>query len=254
LNKNRSLKSLRLNSNQLSATPIALIAGALKSNKSLTELSLYDNELGDIGAEVFANLLKSNKTLLTVDLGKNVLGVSGARHLSSALGGCSLTRLSLATNEMGQNGCNAIADSLRNNTTIQMIDLRNNFMGHYKSLLRLLEINHSLLSLLVSGNQFTTKHQQKIQHLIAFNRDRYRLRPSMIAFCMGMNRRLGKQSPCLMLSNSPIASPIIMQTIFNYLSIVDLYQQPEIDKDKEKKTFKDKERRGSDKNKEKKKK
>ena len=105
------------------------IAEALKVTASLTSLSLSQNPLGDEGVEVLAQGIKANKTLKTLDLSMPhmysfQIGPRGATAIADALSAsASVTSLSLARNNLGDDGAEALSIGLKENKSIKMLDL-----------------------------------------------------------------------------------------------------------------------------------
>lgn len=85
LEKNTTLKFLRLLFNSIGSDGAKAIAEALKVNKTLTNLNMSCNDIGDDGVKALAAALKVNTTLTELDISHNNIGDDGAKALAAAL-------------------------------------------------------------------------------------------------------------------------------------------------------------------------
>ena len=97
-----NLKSTNLGDNRITAEQSLPIVEAIKGGcyTSLEKLFLYGNRVSNAGCHALATLLVDTN--------------------------CNLKLLSLETNQIGNEGATAIANSLANNTTLKTLGLRNN--------------------------------------------------------------------------------------------------------------------------------
>ena len=108
-----------------------LISQALKTsvNGSLTKISLAGNLLGEEGTKIICDAVTIRATIKELDLSgelvsENISGATGARHVADMLNGtASLTKISLARNNLGEEGTRLICDAVKHNTTIKELDL-----------------------------------------------------------------------------------------------------------------------------------
>jgi Ran GTPase-activating protein (RanGAP) involved in mRNA processing and transport len=112
---------------------INAIADALRVNGALTKLSLAKNKLGEEGTKFLCDALVGNNTLKELDLsgdcsgsgsGSNIGGTASAKHVANMLlVNGALTKLSLASNYLKEEGTKAICKALKQNKTLKELDL-----------------------------------------------------------------------------------------------------------------------------------
>jgi hypothetical protein len=90
------------------------LARMLKTNTTVRSLSLTNTHLGDAGAAPLAEALRTNSTLTTLKLDRNQITGKGVAAMATSLTApsCSLTKLVLGVNELGDDGAEAIAKAL----------------------------------------------------------------------------------------------------------------------------------------------
>lgn len=103
--RNKHLKSLNLDQNQLGLMEPSELSNMLLGNTSLTSLVLSANRLGPRHAKTLASLLEHNTTLTSLDLSMNDIGTEGAMLLITSLlhthASCeTLTSLDLSVNRL----------------------------------------------------------------------------------------------------------------------------------------------------------
>ena len=120
---------------------IQTLANSLKVNKNLERLMLRGNSIGDQGAIALAGALRVNQGLKILDISDNRIGISGASEIARALSSNSvMTSLNLFANPIAGvyssysyhlnasynwTAIRALADTLRQNVTLQHIDISN---------------------------------------------------------------------------------------------------------------------------------
>jgi len=152
LGSNSSLEHLELAGNILGGhytaqgfvpdlSGVTALAEALKQNSTLTTLGLRYNKLDAEAAQHLSNALVSNQSLVELHLSNNDLDAEAAKHLSNALvSNQSLVELRLANNLLGckresgrwvsdLSGVTALAEALKQNGTLAVLDLRSNHLG-----------------------------------------------------------------------------------------------------------------------------
>jgi NLR family CARD domain-containing protein 3 len=113
---------------------INAIADAIRVNGALTELCIDGNYVGDEGVSAVCEAIQSNKEtkLASLYFRGNGIGPVGANAVAAmvAVTGA-LTKLSLAWNELGEEGTKAICEALKQNKTLKELDLsgRDNIGG-----------------------------------------------------------------------------------------------------------------------------
>jgi hypothetical protein len=118
---------------------VIALATALEHHPALTALELGWSGIRDDGAAAIAQLCARNPRLLRLDLGndddgagaRNAIGDAGAHAIAAALQapGAALTHLGLAGNGLGDEAAVALADALRSNGTLRVLQLQRNRIG-----------------------------------------------------------------------------------------------------------------------------
>jgi hypothetical protein len=122
LQVNMTLLKFEIFSSSLDDADAVMIANALRMNQSLRQLILHGSRLGDAGAIALAELLKVNSTLQVLYYGF-ALGDAACVSLATALcGNTSLCELVLGNSHMTDIGAVALADMLRVNNTLQLLE------------------------------------------------------------------------------------------------------------------------------------
>jgi len=163
LKTNESLVSLRFSSSSLDNSGTMAIATALKTNRTLSTLNLSSNTISDESAEAIADALKTNETLAVLDLGEAKICGRGLMAIAKVLrDNRGLRSLLLHDIYSGQGsdsetvtGCvKAIAESLKTNENLQILDVSSVFFGSAGgyAFAEALKINKSLLELDLGSN------------------------------------------------------------------------------------------------------
>lgn len=131
-----SLAKIDLSQRGLQASDARLVKMALSQNANLTVLKLGYNNLGDTGVTILAGGIARHKALRLLDLGFNNFGDDGAKALAMAMRqvaqtshGGTLHTLYLAGNLIGEDGALAIADFIRQGTSLRKLYLTGNRIG-----------------------------------------------------------------------------------------------------------------------------
>ena len=120
---------LWLKCNLITSKGASILADALRTSISLKELYLYGNHVSDIGVWSLAQTLAvENSALTRLSLGSNEITDEGACHLARMLTtNRTLTHLLLSNNEIGGRGCVKLANVLiHQNTSLERLDLDSN--------------------------------------------------------------------------------------------------------------------------------
>ena len=133
------------------------IARALRGNTRVKSLMLGTNAIGDTGAVAVAQLACVNSHLEVLYLGCNNIGPEGARLLGATLEreGQRLTGLWLKRNPLGPEGAASIAQMVRDNRQLRVLDLVNTDLrdaGVRTLVDAICSGNNRLQSLYLSGN------------------------------------------------------------------------------------------------------
>jgi Ran GTPase-activating protein (RanGAP) involved in mRNA processing and transport len=101
----------------------ARITEALAGNRHVRSLLLGTNGIGDPGAASVARLVEQNRGIEIVYLGCNYIESGGVARIAEAVGAGSVRGLWLKRNPIGEEGAAALAEMLRHNTTLEVLDL-----------------------------------------------------------------------------------------------------------------------------------
>jgi len=164
-----SVSELVLHGQNIGVPGGMLIAYLVPVMGGLTKISLAFNELGEEGTKAICEALKQNKQnkiLKELDLSgfmkTNIGGAAGAMHVADMLGvNGGLTKVSLALNELGEEGTKAICEALEQNKTLKELEISGNMTGNsniggtagVKHVAKMLGVNGGLTSINLSGNQ-----------------------------------------------------------------------------------------------------
>lgn len=131
LKTNTTLRHLDLRKNDLGATFGSDMAAALAENRDLRELLLGWNRLESSGSAALLQELKTSSTLELVDLSWTGISDEGARCVAEMIAGSMALRvLSVAHNNIGPDGTVLISKALSpGNKTLQSLDLSFNPIG-----------------------------------------------------------------------------------------------------------------------------
>lgn len=102
------------------------LSNALKTNEKLTHLDIRGNGIRCDGAIALAQLLKVNNIIESISLEWNCIGIweAGIRAIADSLSmNSSLISLDLRNNKIGPHGCQALALSLKHNTTLRKLGI-----------------------------------------------------------------------------------------------------------------------------------
>ena len=128
-NAAKALQTLKLGSNFLGCDGAVAIAEAMHRNYNncrLTFLDLSNNCIKDKGATALGTMLESNSTLLDLDAGWNHIGEAGSAALFEGMADNeSLKTLQVGWNRVGQKGGEALGRMFFHNKTLERIDLQN---------------------------------------------------------------------------------------------------------------------------------
>jgi Ran GTPase-activating protein (RanGAP) involved in mRNA processing and transport len=106
-----------------------LIAILMPSMGGLTELNIERNSIKDEGITAICNAVQGNKESKLAKLnvaGNNIspVGATAVAAMVAVIGG--LTKISLARNELGEEGTKAICEALEQNRTLKELDISGN--------------------------------------------------------------------------------------------------------------------------------
>lgn len=130
LRKKTALAELRMNRCNLSDSDMPSICQAIRNNSdtALSHLQLNNNHIGPEGAKVIAKLLCADSCIIhTMDISWNKVGTEGAVPIAHAIQvNRSVTRLDLSACSIDDQGGQALAHSLIDNTCMEILLLAQN--------------------------------------------------------------------------------------------------------------------------------
>lgn len=124
--QNTTLKRLNLNSNEITEDGIKALVTSLEVNSTLSWLGLDNNEIGEGGSRLIADFLGSDRSrsLQRLHLIDAHIGDAGVALIAQALKGQkSLHMLLIGANSVTSTGMTAIAEMLRENSTLNMLEV-----------------------------------------------------------------------------------------------------------------------------------
>lgn len=148
----------------LTDVSISRLESKLSLQKGSTTLSLSDCFIGDEGCQVISKYLKENPIVHNLELRGNAITCTGLDTLSSSLGPkSSLKTLSLEWNNISDN-LGVFAESLYRNSSLQILDLRNNRIGSEGAgfIAKILENNTSIQKIDLRWNELGLAGGRKI--------------------------------------------------------------------------------------------
>ena len=183
LANNYTIKSLVLSSTKLTHLNINPIIISLSITKMLVDLDLSNNCCGSKGAEILANFLHGNPNLNSLDLCDNMIGLSedGIKRIemycADMMGGFYDSNISVTTTpdlvigDYDHTGIFALTAALRNNSTLQQLELSGNFIERsgVEALACTLQYNTTIKLLDLSRNQIDIAGAEMIANAIHAN-------------------------------------------------------------------------------------
>mmetsp|Transcript_3109 Transcript_3109/g.4271 ORF Transcript_3109/g.4271 Transcript_3109/m.4271 type:complete len:272 (-) Transcript_3109:1924-2739(-) len=176
--QNTHIETLNLNSNRLGLRTAQALVDVIRVHPTLRVLSLNNNWLRDEGCVLLASSLTnsirhpSQSKLEVLNLSNNHIGCMGAIAMATTL--CNnndnqLKQLSLDDNFCGAEGCQALAKSLSENSTLEQLTLKGNYGGHLsaKSFLQSLKTNCTIYRLSLDCS---ISCRRQLEYWLFFNR------------------------------------------------------------------------------------
>uniref|UniRef100_A0A6B2L0N1 PH domain-containing protein n=1 Tax=Arcella intermedia TaxID=1963864 RepID=A0A6B2L0N1_9EUKA len=123
LTGNCSILRINLSNNNILEEGASALGKMLAINSVITNLNISDNKLGTVGAENLIKGLKTNSVLRELIISENQLDLDTAKLLSEYLKSSPLERINISKNPLTPQGFSLILEALKDNTSIQSIDL-----------------------------------------------------------------------------------------------------------------------------------
>lgn len=105
------------------------LARGIRDYSTISCLSLQRSMIGDRKIRTLCSYLLGNKTIKKLDLGHNSISCSGARALAKLLNNSVLEELDVRDNKIYDKGAKALGKTLRNNSSLKILNLRLNRFG-----------------------------------------------------------------------------------------------------------------------------
>ena len=170
---NRFLSLIDFSDNAIGVKGGKAIGDSLKAIKSITSLSLTKNNLGNMGVKYLSDSLKEVTSLVSLYIGvyelyfyliskaNNEIDQAGAAVLAEDLKqNKSLTLLDISGNKIGDEGANLIINALKlSGNAISTLDLSSNMIGDATGveIAEMLRVNTTLTSLNLRNNFLVEK-------------------------------------------------------------------------------------------------
>ena len=139
----------------------------------LTHLDLSDNQIHYEGSRYLAQALKVNKILKHLSLKLNrLVDKAGSKLCIDLLNNASnLESLSLGSNSLGHMFCESLAEFLKLNRSIKILDISCNFIddSNAATLKDSLEGNPNIIEIDVRNNQLSEETEEEINEIITKN-------------------------------------------------------------------------------------
>ena len=130
IKQDNDLTHLNLYMNELCDLGAIDIASALKVNGAIEVLDIGGNNILDPGAGALAEAMKENKPLRILELGYNPIGAKGAQAIAETLKFHSeINTLRMGWCKITKDGAWFLADAIKYNEHISTLDLRGNELG-----------------------------------------------------------------------------------------------------------------------------
>ncbi|KDR15318.1 T-complex-associated testis-expressed protein 1 [Zootermopsis nevadensis] len=219
LNSAKCMKTLRIHRSTLDDTLVTILLQHMVKNTTITRVDFSHCNIGDNGALAIGKLLIFQPTLKELVLCNNKIGAAGASGLASALTHRSspLKLLDLRLNVIGNQGvtdlCSVLTNSehlqalilvscgfteqaaikighmLQQNTSLQALDVSNNYLGEVggEALSLGIKDNTTLLKLDHRMTGITKECESSINMSLKHNIDRYKRKQRELAEATGNN-------------------------------------------------------------------
>eukprot|EP00039_Didymoeca_costata_P000170 m.44431 g.44431 ORF g.44431 m.44431 type:complete len:793 (-) comp10094_c0_seq2:97-2475(-) len=132
-----TIKHLDLSSNNLKGEAGNCIGEGLASNTTLEFLDIQQNNLDESVGQHVGNGLASNDTLRILEMNANSMGKAGVHIVQALSKNMQLQRLCIAMNQLSDECGAALVSVIKDNSTLQYLNLKSNFLSSSKTNLRL---------------------------------------------------------------------------------------------------------------------
>lgn len=151
---------------QLHGSRCEILAEAMMNNTSIVEVDFRANGFDADGLFALVQAFKTMPNLKKINLAKNTCRNEGVEALAKFLSGPAgknVTMVNLNENNLGDDGCKAMADMLKVNRTLKYLDLGLNYITNEgaKEVAAALDQNKTITMLGISGNEIEDKELRK---------------------------------------------------------------------------------------------
>ncbi|XP_065919171.1 protein NLRC5-like isoform X2 [Dysidea avara] len=166
LEGNTSLQDLNISGTHLSYIEAKNVVEALQVSNVLQKLNISNNNISDDGMLAITNWLKNTATLQVLNVSSNLITNTGTREFDDVKS--MLQNLDISSNTIGDDGMLAISRWLRNNTTLQVLNVSNNIITSAGT--KELEIIYNVLQKLdISNNRLSDDGALDISNCLNHN-------------------------------------------------------------------------------------
>eukprot|EP01135_Chromosphaera_perkinsii_P001615 Nk52_evm85s207 gene=Nk52_evmTU85s207 len=150
-------KEINFQSQHLSSKEIERLSSQIAKSNTISIVNFGQCEMGPGGIETICKGLLSNSSVTWLNLNRNYFGADGAEYLAEVLmsPSCCISKLFVRHNQLRDEGCSIICKALQTNTSVNILDMGDNFIGKVGILEagELLFKNNCLEELGLSGNE-----------------------------------------------------------------------------------------------------
>jgi len=178
LRNNKSLLSIELNKCQLTNADVEVLFQSIENHPTLIRVNLADNLLTSEISESLARLLRRNNILQDIELTTNALGRTGAQKMALALEtNETLKKLIMGRNEIGEAGARAFGKSLPKMRGLRELFLASNNLSveALEAIAEGMKDNTSLHSIRLGNGDGGTPIPPEIMHNVKFYERRNKL-------------------------------------------------------------------------------
>ncbi|CAH1794369.1 unnamed protein product [Owenia fusiformis] len=193
----RCFNEIRLCDCMIGEEGVKALAHGLITNTTCKKLDLKGNNIRGKAVESLGRMLKQNKTLLSVCLEWNGLGMldnSFAIFCDGLGSNTTLNVLDLRNNQINHEGATELATALKRNPILRSLDVRWNNVGIVggRALLKSLQQNKTIARLELAGNNIPTDIIRAIDTAIGHNADRQTLSNDYLERTQMLSSELGQ--------------------------------------------------------------
>ena len=169
LKKNKILKSLLLEYNELNEPCLLVLCESLKENETLETLNIYENNLTENGLNAITEMLKTNKSLTSLSLNLSHLNEPMKNFAQVIKDSKKLKILDISYSEMDPPIFQAFCESIASNKSIEKLVFSDSGISDLSLLSEALKINKTIKELDLSGNDLNFTQSNFITDIFLSN-------------------------------------------------------------------------------------